>query len=611
MTDINALMDADEREIVGRVEIVYSDLAVDASLVASATASGRYTYPNQVFDEVTDVSYKWFTLHDNKLDGTCHPMSGTGALEVGWWDPHLSDVDGVITNPATLIFNYDARHVGTIIVIGDATDNNFPVDFEVNLYDASDTLLYTEAVIGNTGITYQKLLPTVITQVTKATLQITRINKASAVPRVLEFFTAIKEIYDIDTVQSIQLLEELEYYNTTSLLGNLSSNEIDIILSNETGTFDRFNTTSPLYSFLKKNKKVTPYLGVVDNNIVLWHKLGTFWTTAWNVPEEALVATLTARDLLERMRSTLFYRSAVYENYTAYQLFEVILQDYGLLPQMYEIDALLQTISIPYAWWPRVSHRDALQQLASCLPVFVYVSRDNKIKVVHLQTLQGLASQYTFDKDKNVFSRQFPLAWSQIINYVEVTAKQRTVDIVENMYNDTIVTTVPASDRITVTYVYKKCPVLNASLDITAPPEITVETFSEYAWGAIVTYYNTGLVDADISAVSISGQTLKVDSEIISTSKDDILIRDNGFEKASIAHDFIQTSAYADYLSALLLDMYKDSKYNAKLETRGHVSLAVGAATLLSDMPSKYVVVRQNLTWDGSLASTVETRIFD
>jgi hypothetical protein len=83
--NVYTMMIESERHIFGKVRIIYSDPFVDQTIVMAASETGRYTYIEQTADNYEVPLYKWFALHNNKLDGSFHPISAHQDVSVGWW----------------------------------------------------------------------------------------------------------------------------------------------------------------------------------------------------------------------------------------------------------------------------------------------------------------------------------------------------------------------------------------------------------------------------------------------------------------------------------------------------------------------------------------------
>lgn len=109
----------------------------------------------QLADGIIIPSYKWFSLHNNILDGSLHPMDSTGVYQVGWWGESLSDEYGNVTNQVITI--NDVRSINALRIAGDSLLDEFPVNFSIQLFN-SENLLYTEDVQDNNQVIWTKKL---------------------------------------------------------------------------------------------------------------------------------------------------------------------------------------------------------------------------------------------------------------------------------------------------------------------------------------------------------------------------------------------------------------------------------------------------------------------
>ena len=103
-----------------------------------------------------------------------------------------------------------------------------------------------------------------------------RINKPYSAAKIVEFYTAVQEVYEGRDLLSINLLEEQESTGGTLPIGNISSNEIRIRLNNEDRHFDPANEQSPIHNRLKRNRRIRAWLGaeVVPGEIE-WYSLAS------------------------------------------------------------------------------------------------------------------------------------------------------------------------------------------------------------------------------------------------------------------------------------------------------------------------------------------------
>lgn len=611
LNNIHSAMDARERKIFGRVEITYTDPFMDESIEATATETGRHSSPAAVADNITAPPYKWFSLHRNKLDGSYHPMPGSDPGRVGWWGETLSDENGEFADPPMLTLVFDPRPVQELRLVGDAMLQEFPVDFEISLYDPENNLLHLETVTGNTEADWRKSVS--FENVAKMELEIQKINRPGSVVKILECFTAVIEIYEGKDIISLNLVEEREPQGATIPIGNISANELTVRLNNLDRRFDPGNPDSRLRGMLKKNRRMRAWLGAeIEPGLVEWYPLGVFWTQNWSTPENELWAETYGWDRLEFLRNTDFSTSEVYQNKSLGWLAERVLQDAGLRPEEYRIDPELYAIIVPYAWFDRMSHRRALELIAAAAIGQVYCDREGIIVVEVFRP--SPVSKFEFNED-NIYNKDHPLDWGKLINYVEVRATPRVPGPEEVVYQDTETFTIPAGEKITRTHIFNFTPVVDAQEPvITAGPEIQVKEYTAYAWGMEAVYQNVGLTDQEVESIEIRGKKLEPAGGKIAIAQDVTSIRDNGKQALSepVTSEFIQTQARAQQIADTLLAAYKDPRRDITLDARGNIALRLGDRVTAPDyrdqVKGDYYILRQELTFDGGLRARVEAQ---
>jgi hypothetical protein len=255
---------AQTRRIYGKIQIDYTDPFLDQSIDITTNENANISYPEQTADTAIKPIGKIASLDGSwVLDGSyvLAPIDG----QMGWWGSQLAGVGGAFIAPyPALTVLIASRPIQSLKVIGDSEREEYPVDFNIKLYDLDNILLYTETVTDNALISWNKTLENAVTQVTKMVLEITKWSHVGRQVKVVEFFTSIQEIYEGDDILMINLLEEREVSQGSLPVGNISSNEIDIRLYNANRKFDAGNTQSPLYQTLKQNRRIKAWLGTDD-----------------------------------------------------------------------------------------------------------------------------------------------------------------------------------------------------------------------------------------------------------------------------------------------------------------------------------------------------------
>jgi hypothetical protein len=182
---------------------------------------------------------------------------------MGWWGAQFAGAGGLFVTPyPALTVTHLPRPIRQLKVVGDTAREEYPVDFTIKLYAQDDTLLKTETVTGNDQVSWSKALEPQVLDVAKQVLTITKWSHEGRCAKIIEFFTSIREVYETGDLVSIRLLEEREASQGSLPVGNISSNEITLVLNNEDKKFDVDNENSPLKNLLKPNRRIQVWLGI-------------------------------------------------------------------------------------------------------------------------------------------------------------------------------------------------------------------------------------------------------------------------------------------------------------------------------------------------------------
>jgi hypothetical protein len=407
--EFNAAVKATVRKWRPKLEVTWTDPFTDPAITASANDKNRINYPEQVADLVEIPTRRWAHLDGTfKPNGTFHPCpSAAESLfnQMGWWGAARCDASAEWGLPyPTLTIEFAARPVLALIVVGDSIYNEYPVDFYVKLYNGDDDVLYTDTVAGNANLRYVKSIASAgITDAVKMTLEVKKWSAPNRVVKILEFYTAVVETYYGDDIVSMNLLEESEISDGSLPIGNISCNELDFELQNiklitslgETilNPFYPGNTNSYLHNLIKRNRKVRAWLGLVlPDASVEYVPLGTFWTGDPKVSERSPVISFSCRDRMELLRKAEFTGSEVYQNESLYDLAVVVLEhakaNIPMVDLEYSIDAALQDMVIPYAYFPKQTYFETIRQIAEACAGTAYMDRDDVLRIGTEQNLE-------------------------------------------------------------------------------------------------------------------------------------------------------------------------------------------------------------------------------
>jgi len=617
------------RDVYAKIQIDYSDPELDQSIDIFVNEMANISFPNQVADGVENVIGKIASL-DGSWELGEYILAPTTELEgqMGWWGKQLSNSNGDFTAPyPTLTATFISRPIWQLKVVGDNQRGEYPVNFNIKLYNESNSLLYTETVTNNILISWNKKLDTEITGVTKMILEITKWSHPNRQVKITEFFTSIQETYEGTDIISINLLEEREVSHGSLPVGNISSNEIEIKLNNESRKFDTGNRQSPLYGLIKANRKIRAWIGT-ESELV---PLGVFWSKDWTVPEDGVIASTKGRDRLERLNNSTYTTSTVQINKSMYDLAKMVLEDAQVLADYYWLDDELKNYIVPYAYFEQQSHREALRKIAEACLGQVYCDRNGIIRfegssytlnrILEKTTIAFLQSEHPAEFEvidaygispTDYFKKDNPSRQSDIANRVIVEVQPLIVGAVEEIYNNSEAISINAGETKTITIQFNHTPCIDVTLNLSGTG--TIVDSKIYAWGAEVTVSSPTPGSFTLSA---DGKPLKATKYTV-VKQDDASIADNGvIEYKMSANPLIQTQAIAETIADKLLQYYKDPRRDLELEWRGNPALTLGDIIMVDDYTrgngdeankGYYYITKQELEYAGYLRAKLSGR---
>jgi len=619
-------MRAPIRDIFAKIQIDYSDPELEQSIEVFVNEMANVNYPNQVADGVENTIGKIASLDGSWALGE-YRLAPITELEgqMGWWGKQISDVNGNFANPyPTLSATFIHRPIRELKVIGDDKRGEYPVDFTVNLYDELDTLKHTEVVTNNNNVRWRKTLDPNVTGITRMELVISKWSHAGRQVKIIEFFTSIQEIYYTHDIIGINFLEEREVSNGTLPIGNISSNEIEIKLNNESRKFDTGNTQSPLYGLIKANRKIQAWIGIEEELV----PLGTFWTKDWTVQEDGVVASTIGRDRLDRLNDTTYATSTVQINKNMYELAQMVLIDAGVPVDFYWLDEELKDYIVPYAYFEQQTHREALRKIAGACLGQVYCDKNGVIRfegpsytldrVTEKSSTTFLQAEYPAEIEvlnvygislDDYFKKDNPSRQKDIANRVVIETQPLTLGSVEEIYKSSEIE-IEANKPKSLIIQFNHTPCIDVNISLIGDGVIVDSQI--YAWGAEITVSST--VNG-VFKITANGKPLKVISKDQIILEDNNSIIDNGRVEYKLPpNPLIQSRAMAEIMAEKLLQYYKDPRRDLELEWRGNPALELGDIVMVDDYSrgegekGYYYITKQELEYAGYLRAKLSGR---
>ena len=599
LTNVHTRMKEISRRIYGKVYITYTDPIIESKYTFESSGTAYNSSIEQIVDGVLAIPDNLFNLYKNDLSGDY--MLSDQHTHVGWVSSQLSDEYGRFAEPQVLSVHISPRPLFEFSIV--FAEDSIPADFTVTIINRDEPVVrsFTNNTLIEVPLAFASLV-----DASEVIVSISRIHTAGRPAIIADIPSLSTVLYtgyqDKSDLVSIDLLEELTYDDDVEALGGVSANEVTVRMDNSNGQFFFNNPNSYIAKYLRRNRRVEPWLGVeVLPGEIEWYKLGTYWSYNWNVPVNGLSASVTAFDTISLLDQTSFTDCVVQVNKSIGELVEYVLEDAKseLAFIKYIIDPALYEVIIPYAWFDGKSHTAALRKISQCYPMHIYCNRDGYIcaapQRLHLDHYYDVWADNT-----NVIDKTYDSLYTALPNVINVTVLD--IKLAENtqLATDPLVFDVAQIHTRTLTFSnpYVSDIVVDIDCDATA-----WYTYKVYSWGIVIDFTGYGKV----RAITCTGTSIDTSQSSVVSQRDNERVRIDGAITRDISADFIQTSELALYITNRILSLSETDKYDAKVNYRGDIALSINDPILLLNgiaPDNRYNIKRHELHWNGALTGS-------
>ena len=387
-----------EKNFVGEsfVEIILDVGDPDAQADASESDNGHEAFSNSgnIVREVEKKPTRYATAEHNiwRLDGSAELLPTSGYGEQGYVGNALSDAEGRYGVTPTITVSFSAA-VGSItpgitIVWGEAYEE-FADTFRVTVYSGNVTV-WQETVTENRDVT--SVLMKDATGFDRITVEILKWCLPYRRARIKELVIGIRRTYT-----KSDLMGYTHEMTVDALSATLPKSEIVFEVKNLNGEYNPDNIEG-FTQYLMTRQDITARYGYKLNGSTEWIKAGTFFLSEWDLPQNGITATFTARDALEYMNDV--YTGPV--SGTLYEIATAAMNQAGL-PLMedgsirWTIDGLLKNINAP----PNVELQEGTtvaEVLQYCANAACCVFYQDRSGLLHIEPLPDGETDYKIDR---------------------------------------------------------------------------------------------------------------------------------------------------------------------------------------------------------------------
>lgn len=309
------------------------------------------------------------------------PTDVAPADELGWWSAAISDASGnfAVAYPTlTLTMSSPFTSLGLTFIFSPLTGDYCT---SIQIVTTDNLAAQTTYNINPTSAAHVWSQP--VTNIVSVVVTFYATNRPYRRVHMTEVLFGQQFTWTGQNLFDLDILEELDP------LGNgAPAKEVHASLANASNYFDVY------HGHLQKKQQLQPYFNLIyANGTTETVPMGTFYLYNWRNDANYLSSTLYARDLLDVMCGTTFYKY----NYsgtpiTLYNLAVAVIQDFQTqtgLTVLYTIDAALSSISTSGVL-SAMTHHDALMYIAQAAMGVVYMDRYNVLHIRQTVSQQAL-----------------------------------------------------------------------------------------------------------------------------------------------------------------------------------------------------------------------------
>lgn len=382
---------APARRAAAKVTFEILDNEAYGDNTSTVTGEAPISRKAQLTNKIRAMTYKYATFERDyfKLDGSFYippAPDESPESELGWWSEAICDADGAFSPHQAVEFIFGEEHnsMGLTITF-DPVAKEWASDFDIEIYRANGTLIYSESVIGNNKPVY--VMVHGLDNYGKIIITIKKWAKPYRRARIIEVDFGVIQEYKDDKLIKLNILEEMNVVGDT-----IPANELKFTIDNSNREFNILNPEG-FYRFLKERQEVMASIGVeVTEGGFEYIDFNRYYLVDWQSDEGALTTTFTARNIFELLE----YKEYQYTGagiISLYDLAEDVLIQAGV--EEYAIDTALTEIDTQ-GFTDSLAARKALQYIGIAGKAAVYQDRQGVLQVKQFKTLDIVTTYWVY-----------------------------------------------------------------------------------------------------------------------------------------------------------------------------------------------------------------------
>ncbi len=533
----------------------------------------------------------------------------TGA-EIGWLGANRSDVSAEFAPSEDWQIVYDASiNVQSITVIG--ASYSFPVDFDLYYRNAGGAFVLAQSYTGITELTTIFEFGA-LTEITGLKIEITKISETDMFACVIEMDIGFEDDVSGDIV-NMKIKKEAEFEKGTIDIGNISSNELTLILDNTDQRYNADNATSLVANFLKANKRVEPFVGVEESGSVTFIPQGVYFIRDI-IPKPNMTVEFRCLDRMGLMNEQDYEVSQVKTNQRIDELVIEVIEAFGLTSDEYNVDTTTGTL--PFTFFEKRRYAFHISKLAEGEGGVAYFDEAGIFQFKNRDFTPSTTIEKFYD-DGNILKDATgnPYVARKMKNRVSIKSKtlSETDEKIIFQLDDSL--TIGAGETVTIPCWFFFSPVNDVqNAVITKDAAITLDDENQYNYATFLTFTNPTGGDLQVTAIEIDGKPLVEKGITLADEKDATLINEFGEKLLAIENQYIQGYDFARSLAVDLLTVNKDPQAEIVFKAKSMTWLQIGDRiqvdyTKFDLSGEQYKIVGITIDCKGAVIDTIRARV--
>ncbi|MBQ7798303.1 MAG: hypothetical protein IJ371_04195 [Clostridia bacterium] len=592
------------RKLHGRINIIYSDGDRLFELNFDVSDNAEVSNPLQVVEKNGEPTCKACTMDGNCTMGGGYQMVDNSVV-TGWWNNVLSNADGSFNQPYPyLAITFVTRPVMRWTIIGDSKLNQYPVDFNLYIYDNNNALIDTIEIRNNNKVVLTLNFDNAYVDIIKMKLEVHKWSKGNAKVKILNFFDIADETYEGSDLKSFEILEELATDDANVPYG-INSDTLSIVIYNRGRKFDQ----GYLRELLLTDRKITPYIGIEqEDGTIDYVNMGTFYSQEWEVPQDDQWVKCKCYDRLMSFQKHTYLGFPLTSNVSLLTIIKHIFASVGLLETEYSIDAELDKIIVPHALLGKMSVWEALQEVCNAGLCKIYLDRNNKVRVTVEKSVvnngitinPSLLFSYNKQNTNNNFSNKVE------VEYTDILATQTTT---ESVYSSRV--SIDPHSKVSMTIDYSKM-VTDAYLSYLPVTDIQLNKFETSSNAGRYELENTS-DKVQVVEVEVIGRAISMVTQVVEVEEGNSVRNYGEMLYKHPSSILVQTYARALEIGEYMLKTHITNTGVLKVNWRGNPDLQLEDKFTCVDRfgnPTEYINQYNRFVFDGGLKQDIRAKEF-